>query len=438
MVCQLKKMKKMNFNFSKNLVLSLLSLVVFALISCGGESATSTSTTSSSSEISTSGGTSGVSSSGITSGSTSGTSSSDVSSSGGTSGTTSGTSSSVTSSGSTSGSVIGDPNVGSGVTKANAISDFTGLTNGMVLIPSKDQTYQRGIPVSDDNEDTDYRSQPVHDVTLTYDFYMNEAQVTVKEFNEVINYALNNGYAKVVQYTDGILKARLYSIGATASDTTMLYDTHDNDSRGNPNTIISYNGSEREFEPLASTQYNTYPIFGINWYAAAFYSNIKSIMNGLDAVYDVNTWATDFSKNGYRLATEAEWEFALRGGNSYKYFWGSDAGYLGRYVYQGSWVTNVMSLQANPYGLYDMLGDPDEYMNDYWGEYTAEAKVNPTGPAVGTKERGNGEVSLSYFRVFRGGGADYPNTIQSGYRWNSSEGGKGNSTHSFRIVLPKF
>ena len=98
----------------------------------------------------------------------------------------------------------------------------------------------------------------------------------------------------------------------------------------------------------------------------------------------------------FRLPTNAEWEFAARGGNQsmgYKYSGSNDvdevAWYYDNSFYDGTHA--VATKSPNELGLYDMSGNVCEWVNDWYGNYSSEAQTNPTGPAYGT------------YRVFRYG-----------------------------------
>ena len=134
----------------------------------------------------------------------------------------------------------------------------------------------------------------------------------------------------------------------------------------------------------------------------------------------------------YRLPTEAEWEFAARGGN---------VGKDNNHTYSGSnnindvawyWGNNnpngtkpVGTKQPNELGIYDMTGNVLEWCGDWYGDYTATPKTNPTGPATGS------------VRVFRGGCWHFDASYcRVSYRDNSHYGR--NYRLGFRLVLSQY
>jgi formylglycine-generating enzyme required for sulfatase activity len=109
-----------------------------------------------------------------------------------------------------------------------------------------------------------------------------------------------------------------------------------------------------------------------------------------------NTIQGYLSATGFRLPTEAEWEYACRAGTQTPFYNGStDDSTVGALAWysanSGNQTRPVGGKLANAFGFHDMLGNVWEWVNDWYGGYTAEAQTNPTGP-----------VSASY-RVFRGG-----------------------------------
>ncbi len=102
------------------------------------------------------------------------------------------------------------------------------------------------------------------------------------------------------------------------------------------------------------------------------------------------------NKGSYRLPTEAEWEYACRAGSTGIYCFGDDESQLGDYAWysanSGSQTQPVGKKKPNAWGLHDMHGNVFEWCQDWHGDYTADAFIDPTGPSTGL------------YRVFRGGG----------------------------------
>ncbi|MGA2506129.1 MAG: formylglycine-generating enzyme family protein [Chitinispirillaceae bacterium] len=174
-----------------------------------------------------------------------------------------------------------------------------------------------------------------------------------------------------------------------------------------------------------STNGASYPVEQVTWFDAVLYCNARSKSEGKDTIYSFShitgepgngcqgllDLAIDYMKNGYRLPTEAEWEYACRGGTTTNYWWGNDTNGMGDRAwtfYNSGNTTHIVATKvANAYGLYDMTGNVWELCNDWYGSYPSGAITNPTGAATGTH------------RVLRGGSWNYTfGYLRSAYRNN--------------------
>ena len=189
------------------------------------------------------------------------------------------------------------------------------------------------------------------------------------------------------------------------------------------------------------------PVENVSWLDAILYCNARSEAESLTPAYTIDgqtiTW--DRSADGYRLPTEAEWEYACRAGtttpfNTENSISAEESNYYGHYPYeiednyfsQGNLTTRpgeyrqttveVDSFSPNAWGLYNMHGNVSEWVWDYYGAYDADAATDPSGPETGT------------LRVYRGGGwNDFAKNMRSAYRATMAED-KGSFNIGIRLV----
>ncbi|MDR3204688.1 MAG: formylglycine-generating enzyme family protein [Deltaproteobacteria bacterium] len=199
--------------------------------------------------------------------------------------------------------------------------------------------------------------------------------------------------------------------------------------------LAKYQVSQKEYRELMGHNPSRFkgddrPVENVTWLEAIKYCNARSLREGLTPAYVINgdnvAWNREAS--GYRLPTEAEWEYACRAGtsspfNTDKSITTDEANYYGHYpymietyyffqsqletkpgVYRGETIPTG-SFAPNKWGLFDMHGNVWDWCWDWYASYEGDRLTNPTGPSSGS------------FRVNRGGGwNDFAKHLRSAYR----------------------
>ncbi len=284
------------------------------------------------------------------------------------------------------------------------------------LIPGG--TFQMGDSFNEGDSD----ERPVHTVTVDA-FYLGKYEITNQQYCDFLNAAKSQN---AITVSGGVV----YKAG---SGTNYPYcDTHarDDDSQ------LDYASGQFSVRSKAGRSMASDPMVEVSWYGAVAYCNWRSQVLGKQLCYSTSTLEPIYPlRNGVRLPTEAEWEYAARGGLSGMRFpWGntitcSQANYWGHPTWNDGvypYTSPAGSFPPNGYSLYDMAGNVWEWCNDWYSSsyYSSSPSSNPTGPPSGS------------YRVLRGGGWHCPATYcRAAFRNGNGPDGRGRYSFGFRVAL---
>lgn len=247
--------------------------------------------------------------------------------------------------------------------------------------------------------------------------------------------AVNQADPAEIQDQYILIQGGTFAMGSPESENWRIDDEVQHQVTVSPFYIDAFETTQEEYERLMGTNPSTFggarlPVENISWLDAVLFANAKSTAAGLTPVYSVTSEGVSWDRgaNGYRLPTEAEWEYACRAGtstpfNSEKSLDATEANFYGHYPYEieenyfddsvlearpGQYrqtTIDVGSFAPNAWGLYDCHGNVNEWCWDFYGAYDWDAGTDPTGAAQGTRH------------VYRGGGwNDFAKNMRSAYR----------------------
>lgn len=276
---------------------------------------------------------------------------------------------------------------------------------------------------------------PLHDVKID-SFYMAKTHITNQQYLTYLNSA----------YASGLITVKNKTVYGAGLDSVYCYT----------NQYASYYSISFDGKTFSMADFRAnHPVNGMRFFGCLAFCNWLSRQNGLNECYNLTTGLCDFTKNGYRLPTEAEWEYAGRGGQTnpyYNYPWGNnteaeknranwpstgdpyESSDINQYpfstpvgFYDGmlklksdyNWPATAVSYQTansiNGYGLADMAGNVWQFVNDWYvnNYYSSSPGDNPKGPSTGSAMPDGKQ-----YKVMRGGcwyNGDIVNGIDDGH-----------------------
>ncbi|MFC1573004.1 formylglycine-generating enzyme family protein [Candidatus Eisenbacteria bacterium] len=238
-----------------------------------------------------------------------------------------------------------------------------------------------------------------HEVTLTRDFYLGQHEVTNQEYLEAVQWAYDHGYvtattSSVQDSLDGRTE-ELLDLDDPEGDCEIQFDGAGSFYLRESPSSFAQDAYPSGYNPA------DHPVKEVTWYGSVRYCDWLSLQAGLPRAYEHSgDWSCNggdpYGAQGYRLPTDAEWEYAAQWDDERVYPWGDEAPDCSRANFSScvGWTSPVGSYPEAPeaLGLSDMAGNVWEWCNDWHTcNLGTSPESDPAGPTAGSS------------RVLRGG-----------------------------------
>jgi len=305
------------------------------------------------------------------------------------------------------------------MTSVDSLTFFDSLAPAMVGVSAGSFTMGDGVG---------YCGVDEREITLTHSFYLGQHEVTNLEYLEALQWAYDRGYVTASQ------TAVYDNLDASTVELANLASVYSEVQFDGEGAFYLRESPSQEAGSAYPAGYDPadHPVKMVSWFGAARYCDWLSLQAGVPRAYAGGSWLCNngdpYGAQGYRLPTDAEWEYAAQFDDERMYPWGNEAPDCSRANYAPNGQCVGWTSPAGEYtdapaelGLSDMAGSVWEWCNDWYECHLGTTPaVDPIGPAAGSQRviRGSAWTYTEGYLRCASRGWNYPvnNNNRSGFR----------------------